>query len=81
MTSSMFRSPCKIPSVKGFEQKSYVGHKAASYNVSINPFRRSDVACQLQKIESALIWPVNAPEAPPLPSKPAEPAIDQPLVS
>jgi len=81
MTSSMFRSPCKIPSVKGFEQKSYVGLKAASYNVRVNSFKSSEVASQLQKIDSTLIWPVNALEAPPVPSKPATPLIDQPLVS
>ncbi|CAA0273785.1 putative delta-aminolevulinic acid dehydratase 2 [Arabidopsis thaliana] len=79
MTSSMFRSPCKIPSVKGFEQKSYVGLKAASYNVRVNSFKSSEVASQLQKIDSTLIWPVNALEAPPVPSKPATPLIDQPL--
>ncbi|CAD5314750.1 unnamed protein product [Arabidopsis thaliana] len=81
MASSMFRSPCKIPSVKGFEQKSYVGLKAASYNVRVNSFKSSEVASQLQKIDSTLIWPVNALEAPPVPSKPATPLIDQPLLS
>lgn len=81
MTSSMFTSPCKIPSVKGFEQKSYMGLKATSYNIRINRLRNTEVASQLQKINSTLIWPVIAPEAPPMASKPAAPFIDQPLVS
>ncbi|XP_010500140.1 PREDICTED: probable delta-aminolevulinic acid dehydratase 2, chloroplastic [Camelina sativa] len=80
MASSMFRSPCKIPGMKGFEQKSYVGRKATSCNIRTNPFRSTEVACQLQKIDSTLIWPVHAPEVPPVPSKPAAPVIDQPLL-
>ncbi|CAH2035589.1 unnamed protein product [Thlaspi arvense] len=75
MTSSMFRSPCKIPSMKGLEQKSYVGLKAATYNVRINPFRSIEVACQLQRFDSAMIWPVHAHEALLVPSKPAAPTI------
>lgn len=86
----MFRSPCKIPSMKRFEQESYVGFKPPSYNVKINHFRSTKVACQLQRFDSAMIWPVNSHEAllvptklaaPPAPSKPVEPVTDHPLVS
>ncbi|XP_010463210.1 PREDICTED: probable delta-aminolevulinic acid dehydratase 2, chloroplastic [Camelina sativa] len=80
MASSMFRSPCQIPGMKGFEKKSYVRRKATSCNIRTNPFRSTEVACQLQKIDSTLIWPVHAPEAPPVPSKPPARVIDQPLL-
>ncbi|KAL1192638.1 putative delta-aminolevulinic acid dehydratase 2 [Cardamine amara subsp. amara] len=78
MASFMFRSPFKIPVVEGFEQKkSYMGLKATSFNVRINPLRSRQVSVQLLTIDST---PVNAPEAPPLPpSKQADPVIDQPL--
>ncbi|KAH0871968.1 hypothetical protein HID58_069330, partial [Brassica napus] len=79
MTSSMFRSPCKIPTMKGFEQKSYLSLKAASYNVRINPFRRTEVSCQLQGIDSSMKWPVIAHEEVLVKRKPAEPVIHQPL--
>ncbi|KAG5375412.1 hypothetical protein IGI04_040008 [Brassica rapa subsp. trilocularis] len=79
MTSSMFRSPCKIPTMKAFEQKSYLSLNAASYNVRINPFRRTEVSCQLQEIDSSMKWPVIAHEEVLVKSKPAEPVIHQPL--
>lgn len=86
----MFRSPCKIPAMKRFEQKNYGGLKPPSYNVKINHFGSTEVACQLQRFDSAMIWPVNTHEAllvpsklaaPPAPSKPVEPVTDHPLVS
>ncbi|KAL0697184.1 hypothetical protein Bca4012_064364 [Brassica carinata] len=73
-------SPCKFRTMKGFEQKSYLGLKAASYNVRINPFRRTEVSCQLQKIDSSVTWPVIAHEEVLVKSKPAEPVIHQPLL-
>lgn len=66
----MFRSPCKIPAMKGI--------KASSNNVRINPSRSTEVACQLQRINQPL---VKALEAPPVSSKPTAPVIIQPLVS
>lgn len=77
----MFRSPGKIPTMKGFEHKSYLGLKAASSNVRINPFRRTEVSCQLQRIDSSsMTWPVIAHEEVLVKSKPAEPEIHQHLV-
>ncbi|XP_024006623.1 probable delta-aminolevulinic acid dehydratase 2, chloroplastic [Eutrema salsugineum] len=52
MTSSMSRTPCKIPAMKGFEQKSYVGLKAALYNVRTYPFGSTEVACRAVLIVS-----------------------------
>ncbi|KAL0803508.1 hypothetical protein Bca101_095998 [Brassica carinata] len=66
--------------MKGFEQKSYLSLKAASYNVRINPFRRTEVSCQLQGIDSSMKWPVIAHEEVLVKRKPAEPVIHQPLV-
>ncbi|KAF8079801.1 hypothetical protein N665_1000s0006 [Sinapis alba] len=65
--------------MKRFEQKSYLGLKAASYNVRIDPFRRTKVSCQLQRIDSSMTWPVIAHEEVLVKSKPAEPVIHQPL--
>uniref|UniRef100_A0A1J3IA30 porphobilinogen synthase n=1 Tax=Noccaea caerulescens TaxID=107243 RepID=A0A1J3IA30_NOCCA len=79
MTPSMVRSPCKIPAMKGFEHKSYVGLKATLYNARANPLRITEVACQVKMIDSPIICPVNAAQAHPLPTKPAAPVIDQPL--
>ncbi|CAH8388535.1 unnamed protein product [Eruca vesicaria subsp. sativa] len=65
--------------MKGFEQKSYLGLKAASYNMRISPFRRTEVCCQLQRIDSSMTWPVIAHEEVLVKSKPTEPVIHQPL--
>uniref|UniRef100_M4F785 porphobilinogen synthase n=1 Tax=Brassica campestris TaxID=3711 RepID=M4F785_BRACM len=65
--------------MKAFEQKSYLSLNAASYNVRINPFRRTEVSCQLQEIDSSMKWPVIAHEEVLVKSKPAEPVIHQPL--
>lgn len=63
--------------MKGFEHKSYVGLKTTLYSARAYPLRITEV----KMIDSTLILPVNAPEAHPLPTKPAAPVIDQPLVS
>ncbi|KAJ0230668.1 hypothetical protein HA466_0305380 [Hirschfeldia incana] len=60
----------------GFEHKSYLGVKAASYNVRINPFRRTEVSCQLN---SSMTWPVISHEEVLVKSKPAEPVIHERL--
>ncbi|KFK36077.1 hypothetical protein AALP_AA4G074500 [Arabis alpina] len=71
---SVFGSPSNIPAMK-FEQKSYVGPK-----LRINPFPSTQVACQLQKIDPAIIWPVHDPEVTIVSPKSVEHVIDPPLL-